>query len=94
MVNERDAIGAALANARKKQVIEVWPENWPVWCLFDRRMRTQWRAGPGGAIGLDYNVLFQLLDWMGLSASERLEMLDDIGVLEDAALAEIHSGTP
>jgi hypothetical protein len=73
------------------ETVEVWPENWPVWCLFDRHMRSQWRIGPGGATGLDYNALFSLFDLLGLSTEERFEMLDDIGVLEDAALAEIHA---
>ena len=74
--------------------MEVWPENWPVWCLFDRRMRTQWRVGPGGVIGLDYNVLLRFLDRMDLDKSDYDQMLDDIATLEDAALTEIHSGTP
>lgn len=84
---------AAILKSTKVDTFEVWPDNWRVWCLFDRRMRTQWRSGPGGYTGLDYNVLFDLFALMDLSKVERTEMLDDIGVLEDAALAEIHAGT-
>jgi hypothetical protein len=53
-------------------------------------MLTQWRVGANGAIGLDYNVLFRFLDRMGLSESDYDDMLSDIAVIEDAALAEIH----
>ncbi len=34
----------------------VWPENWPAFRLFCD-VQSQWRTGPGGPIGLDYNVL-------------------------------------
>jgi len=36
--------------------VEVWPCNWPAFLLFNR-MSTQWRAGAGGAIGLDYSCI-------------------------------------
>lgn len=64
----------------------VWPEN-------DRSVRmffdigTQWRTGPGGAIGLDYNVLLALCDRRGIVGDEFEQMLLDIGVLESAAMA-------
>lgn len=34
----------------------VWAELWPVVRVF-LAMRTQWRAGPAGAIGMDYRAL-------------------------------------
>jgi hypothetical protein len=74
-------------------VVEVWPELWPAWVLFNR-MSTQWRVGMGGVSGLDYNVLFRFLDRMRLSDSDYDQMLADISVLEDTALSELHSGTP
>lgn len=89
-VAPRDAIGAALAQAKKNRIVEVWPENWPVFLLFDR-MHTQWREG---AIGLDYNVLFRFLDRMTLTPDEYDQMLSDIAVMEQAALTEIHTETP
>jgi hypothetical protein len=86
-------IGVTLFTIRKNMVVEIWPENWPAWVLFNR-MSTQWRVGMGGASGLDYNVLFRFLDRMRLSDSDYDQMLADISVLEDTALSEIHSGTP
>ncbi len=40
----------------------------------------------GGPIGLDYNVLFRLLDNMGCSEDEWSQNFDDIRVMESAAL--------
>jgi hypothetical protein len=69
---------------------EVWPENWPAWCLFDD-MRTQWRTRgmDGRPYGLDYAVLFRLMDEDGLKGREWRETLDSIRVLEGAALEEM-----
>ncbi len=33
--------------------LHLWPENWPVWCLW-RDVETQWRADH---VGLDYGVV-------------------------------------
>lgn len=57
-------------------------------------MATQWRVGMGGPIGLDYNVLLRFLDRMHLSDIEYDQMLNDISVLEQAALTEIHTEHP
>ena len=76
---------AALARVAEDEVVEVWPENWDAWTLF-RRMRTQWRTGPNGAVGLDHNILFKRLDRMGLSDDEYDQLDDDICLMELAAL--------
>ena len=68
---------------------EVWPENWPVFQLF-RQLQSQWRAGPNGVIGLDYNVLFHKLDRMDLSAEQYDEWERDIQVMEFAAIDEMN----
>lgn len=42
--------------ARTVEPLAVWPENWrPV--RIAAAMMTQWRIGPGGAIGWDYTAL-------------------------------------
>lgn len=64
---------------------DVWPENWGAFTLFEK-VATQWRAGAMGALGLDYTVLFRLMDRKGLEGNEWDEMLDDIQVMEHAAL--------
>lgn len=52
-------------------------------------MGTQWRVGFSGPTGLDYNVLFRLLDEAGLSGQQWREMFEDIQVLEVHALKTI-----
>lgn len=82
-------IGAAIAAAEAKRVVEVWPENHASWLLFIS-ISTQWRMGPCGPSGLDYTVLNRELDDLGLSSEERLRMKDDIREIEYAALAAIY----
>lgn len=50
---------------------------------------TQWRTGMGGATGLDYNVLFRLLDREAGSAERWDELFDDVRVMESVALEEM-----
>lgn len=54
------------------------------------RMRTQWRSGPGGRTGLDYTALYPMMERLHLTDDEWLRMLDDIYVMECAALEVIH----
>lgn len=49
-------------------------------------MKTQWRVGASGPTGLDYNVLFTLMTLKNVG----VEILDDIRIMESAALAEIY----
>ena len=43
-----------------------------------------------GPTGLDYNTLFTFMALKGLSYERHCELLDDIRVMESAALNEIH----
>jgi hypothetical protein len=68
--------------------VHVFPDNVQAHNLFVT-MGTQWRVGPAGPYGLDYLVLYQKMDRMGLS-SERYEALEaEIRIMEDAALEEM-----
>ncbi len=49
-------------------------------------MQTQWRTGMSGPTGLDYNTLFTYMERKNLS----IDLLDDIRIMESAALTEIH----
>lgn len=53
-------------------------------------LRTQWRVGGGGAVGLDYNVLYQKLDRKKLSEEERDDLEYAIHVMELEALRIFH----
>lgn len=68
--------------------VEVWPENVEAINLFCK-ISSQWRVGPGGPYGLDYNVLYQKMDRMGLTPERYEELEDEIRTLEDGALEEM-----
>ncbi len=48
-------------------------------------MTTQWRMSMGGPTGLDYGVLFRLLDNARLGGDEWDVMFGDVRVMEAAA---------
>lgn len=77
-----------------EETVEVWPENWQTWRLF-RDCGTQWRTRgmTGEVYALDYTPLFRLLDNAGLSREDWRETFDDIRILEDAALEQMHAKT-
>ena len=70
--------------------VEVWPENMPAWGLFDA-LQTQWRAGSGGVIGLDYGVLADELRVRAIPPEEHEQLRADVRVMEAAALQEIYA---
>jgi Phage related hypothetical protein (DUF1799) len=72
--------------------VEIWPENWGTFVLFSR-IRTQWRVGFAGPTGLDYGVLFTLIDRMGLDADKSDQLFEDIRVMEQAALSAMQETT-
>lgn len=76
---------AGMAARNTAHEFEVWPENHEVFILFSQ-MQTQWRVGANGPTGLDYNTLFTYMTLKNLS----IDLLDDIRVMESAALTEIH----
>jgi hypothetical protein len=55
-----------------------------------RRVDTQWRIGMGGATGLDYVVLFRLMDQLSLERERWDELLEEIRIMESVALEEMH----
>ena len=64
---------------------EVWPENWPAFCLFST-MQSQWDVSMSGHTGLKYPVLFNLMDRKGLEGDDWWEMFADIREMEFSAL--------
>ena len=86
---EKELAGTGFTPDDYAEEAEVWPDNWPSFSLFCR-LQTQWRYGMAGRTGLDYLVLFALLDRMSLAEDERENLLNDIQTLEIAALNEMH----
>lgn len=75
----------ALLGPKVPPVVDVWPENWPAVDLFVR-IGTQWRVGMGGASGLDYSVVWKMIERMRLSQDEEENLFEDIRYLEGEAL--------
>lgn len=63
---------------------DVWEENHTAVMLFSA-CATQWRAGPAGLIGLDYGVVLAVMELY--SVEDRAEALEDVQIMEAAALA-------
>ena len=70
-------------------MVDVWVQHEQAVDLFIH-MGTQWRVGFGGAIGLDYGVLFQLMDVYPIAQAQRQTILEQIQVMEQAALAVMY----
>jgi hypothetical protein len=67
---------------------EVWEENWPVVEMF-LRAQTQWRTTMNGVLGLDYGALAWL--FMMYEVQDQRQLLEDLQVMEAAALVTINS---
>ena len=65
--------------------VEVWPDNWTVFRLFNA-LSTQWRTGAGGATGLDYSVIREVASLIGINKRRILELFPDLQVMEAEAL--------
>lgn len=69
--------------------VEVWEESWDSILLF-RQFSSQWRFGPNGPAALDLNVFQNVLDKRGVSREDYDRIMDDLCVIEGAALTQIH----
>jgi len=67
--------------------LHLWPENWPVWCLW-RDLETQWRVGGmGGATGLDYPSVWLLVE-QRFKRRERKTVFWLVQAMEEVTLQE------
>lgn len=68
---------------------EVWQENWQTTTLF-LALRRQWRVcmGMGGMLwlGLDYGGVEVMMRIKGIKKKARAGLLDELQIMEDAAL--------
>jgi len=66
---------------------EVWEENWQSVEIF-LKMQTQWNVTMGGYVGLKYEVL----QWLSqlYDVEDKRHLLEDIQVMEAAALSELN----
>lgn len=78
----------ALPEQPRSDNFEVWEENWPVLDMF-LRCQTQWRTTMGGLLGLDYGAVAWL--FMMYEVEDQRSLLEDLQVMEAAAMAAINS---
>lgn len=66
-------------------IVEVWPDCWPAYCIFTR-LTTQWNEGMAGRTGLRYEAVYPLLDRAAVCTDEWDDLFDDIRTMEAAVL--------
>jgi len=72
----------------EEEEIEVWPDIWPAFVLFEA-MSTQWRVGMGGAIGLDYQTLPIVAKYSEIPDEQMPLAFTDIRVMEAEVLKKM-----
>jgi hypothetical protein len=81
--DESTMLGALAAQIDNVQ--DLWADNVAtVNCFVD--MLTQWNVGPGGVVGLRYEVLPLVMRQQRLAAADRAEVWQGVRVMERAAL--------
>lgn len=71
--------GITMPDEKRVQDFEVIPAAWPAVCMF-LRVQTQWRAGGGVLIGLDYNAVRWIFELQNVANPN--ELLGDLQVIE------------
>ena len=77
------------APVKESVSIEVWPENWPTFQFF-ARIGTRWAHGMAGPVGLNWPAIYPLMDRLELEPDAWQDLLDDLEVMEQAALEVMH----
>lgn len=88
-----DAVENRITKINQDEKVEVWPDQHSALSLFVA-LQTQWRVGPGGLIGLDYNTLPIVESRLGIAPEESGELFFSLRVMEDAALAVMYAKEP
>lgn len=73
---------------KKESEFAILPENVAAleWFI---GMQTQWRTGFSGMTGMDYGVFLVWAKDEGLKRKQRVDLLEDLRMMEGAFLAEI-----
>lgn len=84
--SELEAVGLTRADIEEpEEVIFIWPENWQSFQIFCS-LRTQWFTGFNGRTGINYCSMPIVFDLYNIEQNRRLEIFEDIMVMENAAL--------
>ncbi|MBF8732801.1 DUF1799 domain-containing protein [Pseudomonas guariconensis] len=69
-----------------EEMVEVWPDVWPAFELFEA-LTTQWRiGGMGVATGLDYASIPAAAAMLGIKRRNLMEIFPDLRIMEHEAL--------
>lgn len=67
--------------------MEIWPDVWPAFLLFEA-MITQWRiGGMGVATGLDYAAIPAAASMLGIKRRDLTDIFPDLRIMEYEAMA-------
>lgn len=82
---ELQAWGLTRDDVAEEETVEIWPDCWEAVRLFTS-LRTQWRVGFNGPIGLDYGVLPTIFRLEGIPRGHWPQLFEDMREMEDEAL--------
>ena len=77
----------------EEENFDVWPSNWPAFCLF-QAMNTQWNVGPCGATGMNYTPINSVMELIGIRKKDRAGVFGDFQIMEAEALAVMDEQKP
>ena len=81
------SLGLLPEDVADQMVVEVFPENEKIIDVYFA-MQTQWRAGPNGAIGLDYVALPTVFRLVGVPRKDWTDVFEGVRILEIDELIE------
>lgn len=73
-----------------ENTVDVWPDNWPAVLFFEALGNGSWNMGPNGPTGMRYEAFREVRIARGVRAADWPALFQDLRVLEQAALEEIH----
>ncbi|WP_337040241.1 DUF1799 domain-containing protein [Pseudomonas juntendi] len=79
------ALGLTLDDI-EEEVVEVWPDAWAAFRLFDA-LGTQWRVVFGGPSGLNNTAIPATASMLGIKRRDLTDIFLDLRVMEVEALA-------
>lgn len=86
------ALGLLPEDVADTGVTEIWGEHETSFQIFNK-MSTQWRVGMNGPTGMDYGLLPEILNGMGITKPKaRLGIIEELGVMENSALKTMTEG--
>ncbi len=69
-------------------LVEIWPDNLTAFQVF-KTLSSSWFVGPGGPVGLRYEVLPTVFEALNLSKKQRRRVFPAIQIMEQEALSQM-----